>query len=120
MRSDTQLLPASRVFFKLPGGVRPPCLPPRQRSISPGVERALRSWVATLLNLSVAERIDVSEWVSTDSCSVPHSVFLTVGIGLETRVLVIEKASERIDEADVRMSLRASALRSGVHDALTA
>jgi len=73
-----------------------------------------------LLKLKPNESIDVSEWVSVDSRSVPHTVVVTVAAGLKTRVLIIEKASERIDEADVCVSLRANSLRLGARNALTA
>ena len=39
--------------------------------------------------------------------------------GAETMVLSVEKASELIDEGDVRLSVRANALRLGASNALT-
>jgi len=44
---------------------------------------------------------------------------VTVGVAPKTIVFSVEKASELIDEGDVRLSVRANALRLGASNALT-
>ena len=57
--------------------------------------------------------------MSCDSRWVPHTVVVTVGVAPKTIVFSVEKASELIDEGDVRLSVRANALRLGASNALT-
>lgn len=78
---------------------RPPCLPPRRRRIALWTRARLCEWTRLALGLNQAARINVEEWVATDSRLTPHIVQITV----EThgRSITIEQASERICIGDV-------------------
>jgi hypothetical protein len=60
--------------------------------------------------------VTVSEWVATDSRAAPHTVCFVVGTGDTRRVLVVEKAAERIVQADLMAAVEAS-LRAHTCDA---
>lgn len=95
---------------------RPPALPARRRPIDASVERSLRSWIRSALQLPATSPIRLCEWVSMDSRAVPHVLCATVGHGAVLRHFTIEKAAERIAEADVRLATGAgSELRHGIY-----
>jgi hypothetical protein len=59
------------------------------------------------LRASTWKLVELSEWVSLDSRSIPHTVSILVEAGGAHRHLVIERASERIVAADVRAATAA-------------
>jgi hypothetical protein len=82
-------------------------LPPRRDPLSPGLLAKLRRWCAAQSgDAATAFRVlDGCEWVSCDSRAVPHTVCLVVQSEGLRRHLVIEKASARIVESDLRAAL---------------
>ena len=50
--------------------------------------------------------VELSEWVSMDWRVAPHTLHILGGTGHARRLFVVEKASERIDEGDVRLAVR--------------
>jgi hypothetical protein len=86
---------------------RPPALPSRRRTLDSNVERRLRSWIRSALQLPTATPIQLCEWISMDSRCVPHTLSVVVD-GAVFRHFTIEKASERILEADVRFAAGAA------------
>jgi hypothetical protein len=108
------------IFFPLSQLGRPPALGPRRRAVDPAVARTLDSWVRNALHAPDAQSIELREWVSMDSRAVPHSVCVVVGTGRARRRFVIEKASERINEADVHSALRSRGLRADTRHAAPA
>jgi hypothetical protein len=106
-------------FLPLAEPVRPPSLGPRRRGLDPNIERTLRAWVRSFLDLVADAPIELVEWVSLDSRAAPHTVFIIVGTGRKRRTVAIEKASERIVEADIRTSLRSRLVRSSTGNAPT-
>jgi hypothetical protein len=100
---------------------RPPSLGPRRRDIDPTVQRRIESWVRGALEAASDLPMAISEWVSMDSRSVPHAVCVLVGEGREgRRLVVIEKACERIVEGDVRSALRSRVTSLDMRPALPA
>jgi hypothetical protein len=108
------------IFLPLSQLARPPALGPRRRAIDPAVGRTLDSWIRSALHVPAEQSIDLFEWVSMDSRAVPHSVWGLVGTGRARRRFVIEKASERITEADVHAALPSQGLRAHARDAAPA
>lgn len=89
---------------------RPPCLPPRRRPLAPAMRAQLAEWTRLALGLSQTARIDVEEWVATDSRLTPHVVQITVQPhGFR---VTIEKASERVSIGDVFGAFVASSPRA--------
>ena len=97
-------------FSPMGSAFRPPTLGLRCRRISPAVEQGLHSWIRQSSPLPERHRVDSWEWVSLDSRSAPHTVFIAVGEEHNRRLLVIPKASERIERAAVRAALSATPL----------
>lgn len=93
------------VFLRSASATRPPALDPRLRRIDPAVERRLERWVRNILQLRLDTPLTFTEWVALDSRAVPHTLFIRAGAGREQRSFVIERASERIAELDLREAL---------------
>jgi hypothetical protein len=108
------------VFLRLSLGSRPPALGPVQRSIPADVQRTLHAWIRDELSASTARVVELSEWISRDSRAVSHTVCIVVEAHRARRQYVIEKASERIVEDDVREALAPRALRADARDAAPA
>lgn len=83
---------------------RPPALGPRWRQLDPVVSMRIESWFRTLLQVASDTPIAVSEWVSMDSRTSPHTLHVVVGTSAE-RHFVIAQASERLTEADVQAAI---------------
>ena len=93
-------------FLRLLPPPRPPARPPRRRTADPAVACTLASWVRSALHLPRDAAVELSEWVSMDCRVAPHTLHILVGTGHARRLFVVEKASERIDEGDVRLAVR--------------
>jgi len=50
--------------------------------------------------------VELSEWVSLDCRVAPHTLHILVGTGHARRLFIVQKASERIDEDDIRLAVR--------------
>jgi hypothetical protein len=93
-------------FLPLSTSHRPPTRAPRRGRTPPAVEGAIASWVRRALLVPADATIEIAEWVATDSRATPHTVHVLVGTGRARRCFVLDKASERITEADVRAAVR--------------
>jgi hypothetical protein len=82
---------------------RPPALGPRRRGLAPDDEARVASWLRGALQVPLHERVELSEWTSMDSRAVPHVLFIAIGARGARRCFAIEKAAERIVEADFDM-----------------
>ncbi|MBM4183431.1 MAG: hypothetical protein FJ207_04295 [Gemmatimonadetes bacterium] len=107
--------------FLLPAQLRcPVALAPRRRAIDPNVARTLEAWIRSALHVAAEASVRLSEWVSMDSRAVSHRVYVFVGTGTACRCFVLEKASERIFQADVHGALGSQGLRAHARDAAPA
>jgi len=79
-------------------GIRAPCLPPKRRVRSPEQERAVLARIATSLDVSEPDIVEVVEWVETDLRAVAHRTIIFVK---GPRVIAIEKAAEKIEPGDL-------------------
>jgi len=93
-------------FIRLSPLPRPPARHPRRRTADPAVAHTLDSWVRSALHVPRDTTVELSEWVSMDCRVAPHTLHILVGTGHARRLFVVEKASERIDEGDIRLAVR--------------
>jgi hypothetical protein len=86
---------------------RPPTLGYRRRTLAPNVEADLRRWLSEAYRSSGGKLVALSEWISLDPRTTPHTLLVQVKFGTSHRDLMLEKASERLSEEDVRRAVRA-------------
>ncbi|HEY0463267.1 MAG TPA: hypothetical protein VGC79_03615 [Polyangiaceae bacterium] len=84
----------------------PPALASRRRIAAPGVEEDLASRLRRALRVPSDQRVELSEWISLDSRAAPHVLFTRIGAGGSWRCFMIEKAAERVVDADIHRALR--------------
>ena len=93
-------------FFFIAVPPRPPALASRRRLAAPGVEEHLASRLRRTLRVPSDQRVELSEWISLDSRAAPHVLFIRIGAGDSWRCFAIEKAAERVVDADIHGALR--------------
>ena len=67
--------------------------------------RALCASIRETLHAASNVEVELSEWVSMDSRTVPHAVLVVVGSGPGSLAFQFDKACERILAADVRAAV---------------
>jgi len=60
------------IIYPLSQLAHPPALGPRRRANDPAAARTLDSWFRSALDMPAETRVELSEWVSIDSRTVPH------------------------------------------------
>lgn len=96
-------------FVRATSTCRSPALPPRREPLSPSFLARLHTWCDALRRsgaLAPTFRVlDGWEWVSCDSRAVPHTVCIVVQRDGARQHLLVDKASARIVESDLRAAL---------------
>ena len=89
------------VFVGVPGRTRTPCRVPRTRPVDPAFDARLRAWLRARSDIPREAPIRLGEWISTDVRSLPHAVWIVVGVGASARDAILPRAAATIVAGDI-------------------
>lgn len=89
------------VFVGVPGRTRTPCRVPRTRPIAPAIDARLRAWLRARGDVPHDAPLLFGEWISTDARSLPHAVWIVVGVGASARDAILPRAAATIVAGDI-------------------